>query len=48
MQEARYWLLERDGLHAIEEIRVTELYRAAASGNLTCLDQGRVHLLPIR
>ena len=47
MKEAWDWLLKGDGLHPVEQVRVAQLHRSTAGGDLAGPDKGRVNLLPI-
>lgn len=48
MKKARDRFLESDSLHPFKQIRVAQLYRSTAGGDLAGLDKSRVDLLPIR
>lgn len=48
MKEARDRFLESDSLHPLKQIRMAQLYRSTAGGDLASLDKSRVDLLSIR
>jgi hypothetical protein len=45
MKEARNWLLERNGLDAVEQIRLPEFRRVLLRGTLARTFEQRVNLL---
>lgn len=48
MQKAGDWLLKRNCLDPIEQIRVAEFHSPATRGNLARLDEGCMDLLAVR